>query len=120
MGEQAEALFKETLGLSPADADAWMQAWVDHGPSGLLLRLPLSEATMPEAAFDAWQCRCSDAVRAHKRELVDGFAIWKGEKLTFENFRMVMQDVVGAELSEEDIEDLTLFTGSTDGVDTKE
>lgn len=118
--DQAEALFVGTLGLGVADVSAWMQAWVDHGPAGLLLRLPLSEATMPEAAHAAWFCRCSDALRAHKRELVDGFAIWKGERLTFENFRMVMQDVVGAELSEEDIEDLALLTGDADGVDTKE
>lgn len=109
---KAEAVFL-ALGISEAVTAAYMESWIAYGASGLVLRLPLSEAALPEATYRAWLGRCTRAVRKHRTQLGNTFRAARDDMILEEDqFRTIMMDVVGTELSENDLEDLVLLCGS--------
>jgi len=69
---------------------------------------------MSASAYQAWSTRCVNAIQAHKKELVDSFAVWREDMMLSQaNFSMVCSDVMGASLVEEDIQDLALVAGAS-------
>eukprot|EP00928_Gymnodinium_smaydae_P030455 TRINITY_DN22649_c0_g6_i1.p1 TRINITY_DN22649_c0_g6~~TRINITY_DN22649_c0_g6_i1.p1 ORF type:complete len:603 (-),score=121.37 TRINITY_DN22649_c0_g6_i1:386-2194(-) len=110
---QLEA-FLQALGLCAQSVASWVDAFEAYGTDGVLLRLPLAEAARSESCRCAWRSRCVDAVRAHVRELKESFPLWRADMLLTEaQFTMVCSDVLGAELSEDDIVDLGLLATVT-------
>ncbi|CAE8688317.1 unnamed protein product [Polarella glacialis] len=108
---------EQSVGLVASHGASWVAAWQDLGTQQLLLLLPLSETARSASALKAWQARCISALRAHEKELVEAFTVWRADMmLTEEQFHMVCIDVMGAKLSEEDIEDLRLLAGPPDSV----
>eukprot|EP00927_Polykrikos_kofoidii_P026355 TRINITY_DN23496_c0_g1_i1.p1 TRINITY_DN23496_c0_g1~~TRINITY_DN23496_c0_g1_i1.p1 ORF type:complete len:638 (-),score=121.43 TRINITY_DN23496_c0_g1_i1:160-2073(-) len=103
--------------LGVPEAKAWADAWEAHGGiAGLLLRLPLWEAALPDVELRAWLARCTDAVKAHRRELDESFVVWRADMFMLEaQFNMVCTDVLGVELSQEDVDDLGLLAGVGEG-----
>jgi len=117
---EAQALFLE-IGLG-AGAAEWCAAWQTLGTDGLLLRLPLSDVAMTKASHAGWLARCALAVRLYHKDLLESFSgVWPSQEmqLTEEQFKMVCNDVIGLELSEDDVDDLALFarTGDSGVVD---
>mmetsp|Transcript_11853 Transcript_11853/g.26276 ORF Transcript_11853/g.26276 Transcript_11853/m.26276 type:complete len:584 (-) Transcript_11853:36-1787(-) len=117
-GGQAEAFFGG-LGLEPAVRAAWVRAWRERGGAdGLLLRLPLSEVAPSDGERRAWFSRCSSAVHAHLQELEPSFATWRADLVVSEEqCRMVCNDVMPVELSQDDVDDLALWAGGGGEVD---
>lgn len=112
---QAEKVFHE-IGLNDEQVERWVHMWQVHGSLGLLLRLPMSEAAQSESARQAWLCRCSDAIRIHKNEIMEAFTVWRPDmQLTEKQCVLVCNDLLGVELSEEDVDDLVLFAGGGSG-----
>jgi len=112
---QAEAFFIG-LGLDSSVTAAWVAAWEALGSDGLLLRLPIGNIGINQADFDAWFERCVDAVRQHKKDLVDSLRVWRNDMLLEqEQFNMVCLDVLGLQLSPNDISDLALFVSGAGG-----
>lgn len=113
---QAEHFFGSgCLHLPEPEFTKWMRAWQSLGSQILLLHLPLSAATLSAAAMEAWYTRCFDSVRSHRRELVESFTVWRNDMmLTEEQFQMVCLDVLGADLTDEDIADLGLMACQDD------
>lgn len=109
---QAQALFAG-LGLD-SGAGEWSRAWQSLGTDGLLLRLPLSDAARSEDSYAGWLARCILAVRLHRKELLESFGVWPEQEmqLTEDQFRMVCNDVIDLELSEDDVDDLALLAGN--------
>jgi len=115
---QIEAFLRDHLRLGVVAATAWADAWQLHGTSRLLLLLPLGEVAPTEATRQAWYTRCTNAIVAHREELDESFTVWRADMLLTEaQFRMVCGDVLGAELSETDIDDLGLLASPEDGAD---
>lgn len=110
---QARALFEGLLGAGDA-ANAWISCWEGYGPTALALRLPFGDVAPTQAALGAWLGRCVAAAGAHRKEMVESFSVWREDmQLTEDQFRMVCLDIFGVELSEDDVDDLALFTGCT-------
>lgn len=113
--QQAEAFFSG-LGLETSVTEMWVAAWETYGPDGLLLRLPMGDVAICQADFDAWFARCVDAVRLHRKDLVDSFQVWRQDMLLQqEQFNTVCLDVLGLQLSQDDIGDLALFVSGGSG-----
>eukprot|EP00933_Yihiella_yeosuensis_P021150 TRINITY_DN16817_c0_g2_i1.p1 TRINITY_DN16817_c0_g2~~TRINITY_DN16817_c0_g2_i1.p1 ORF type:complete len:623 (-),score=138.14 TRINITY_DN16817_c0_g2_i1:267-2135(-) len=111
---QAEGLFgtKGLLELPAPSAAEWLRIWQSHGSQSLLLQLPLTEVSATADSISAWRARCEDAVRAHRKELVESFTVWRADMLlTKDQFKMVCFDVLGTKLSEDDVLDLGLLAG---------
>lgn len=111
---KAEAFFGgAALEMPPSEASQWVEAWQKHGSERLMLLLPLGEATLSSKEMNAWLCRLKTAVQNNREELQKAFVVWRADMLmTPEQFRMVCGDVLGLDLSEEDIEDVLLFSCS--------
>ncbi|CAJ1351865.1 unnamed protein product [Effrenium voratum] len=93
--------------LAQEHRDAWVEAWQRHGSHRLMLLLPLAEVTLSSSEMSSWLARVKMAVQNNYQELEKSFTVWRADMLlTPEQFRMVCGDVLGLELSEEDIEDL--------------
>lgn len=109
--EQAAQLFgSDGLGLPSPELSKWTKSWQSMGSHSLLLQLPLSAATMSAAAMKAWHTRCFESVQSHRKELLESFTVWRSDMmLTEEQFFMVCTDVLGEDLSEDDISDLALI-----------
>lgn len=65
---------------------------------------------MRKEDLDAWFERCFNAVNLHRKNLEDSFHVWE-EKNMFsrDRFRTVCIDLLGEDLSSDDIDDLWLF-----------
>jgi len=77
---------------------------------------------MTKASHAGWLARCALAVRLYHKDLLESFSgVWPSQEmqLTEEQFKMVCNDVIGLELSEDDVDDLALFarTGDSGVVD---
>lgn len=113
--EQAEAFFAG-LGLESSVTAAWLALWDAHGPDGLLLRLPMGDIAIRKADFDSWFARCVDAVRKHKKDLLDSLTVWREDMmLEPDQFDTICLDVLGLQLSQDDIRDLALFISGGGG-----
>lgn len=115
---KAEAFFGggAALEMPPNEAAQWVQAWQKHGSDRLMLLLPMGEATLSRGEMNAWLSRVKIAVQNQREELQRAFTqVWGRADmlLTPEQFRMVCGDVLCLELSEEDIEDLLLYSSSS-------
>eukprot|EP00435_Cladocopium_sp_Y103_P032176 s1488_g8.t1 len=85
--------------------------------------LPLGEATLSSKEMNAWLCRLKTAVQNNREELQKAFVVWRPDMLmTPDRWGSVfnrnsanqptVQKVLGLDLSEEDIEDVLLFSCS--------
>jgi len=116
--QQVDALFVQKLQMNQHAANAWGQFWRVHETRGVLLRLPFSEAAPSEESYRSWLTRCRDAVREYRGEL-DGtagglasgaFTCTSADMVMEEfQFKLTTPDVLGAVLSDEDIDDLGLL-----------
>lgn len=101
------AFFTGQLGLREEDVDRLCGVYEIKGSSGLLLRLPLSEAALYRSRRIALLARFERAAIIHKEELADGFGIWGNvQMLTPDQFRTICLDVLVQELSQREVEDL--------------
>lgn len=113
--EEAEAFFA-ALGLDSLVASSWVAMWEAWGADGLLLRLPIGSIAIRQADFDAWFARCVDAVRLHRKDLQDSLRVWREDMLLDQDqFNMVCCDVLGCQLSQDDISDLALYLNGGSG-----
>lgn len=108
---QAEALFGgSALALPPQESAAWVEAWQKFGSERLSSLLPMDETTRSEEAMAAWLSRVKVAAQKNREELQMAFQVWRSDMLlTPDQFKMVCGDVLGRDLSHEDIEDLLLL-----------
>jgi len=124
------------LGLGDAQTTAWADLWQALGGGGmaagdstisgisntsgsclgsvgLLARLPLDEVAMPQLAHDAWLVRCRGAVRKEVQDLKQFFGQFPDMHVPEGRFSAICRDVLGAELSADDIDDLRLWAKSS-------
>eukprot|EP00933_Yihiella_yeosuensis_P039664 TRINITY_DN33778_c0_g1_i1.p1 TRINITY_DN33778_c0_g1~~TRINITY_DN33778_c0_g1_i1.p1 ORF type:complete len:640 (-),score=132.26 TRINITY_DN33778_c0_g1_i1:230-2149(-) len=116
--EGSQEAFWRQLGLAEGIVAELVKASEAAGGISLFLLLfPITEASQKAPSLSAWKARCADAVRAHKQELVEAFSVWRNDMmLTEDQFRMVCMDIMGAKLTQDDIDDLALLAGAGDKV----
>merc|ERR1712039_465651 len=117
--EDIQACFSD-LGLDGANVDAWVEAWRHLGTRGLLAKLPLTEAAMPQAVQDAWLRRCAFAIQKEQADLKSNFddalkSSAGGQSLSETEFAECCRFVLTAEISRDDAEDLALMSVGPDG-----